>query len=256
MHWIVQENLINPATRDHLVSLLQDRKTPFNLAKLVPFFHQLEVDLAEPVGPVFVYGSTGLGHVAKARRWRPGYFDAGLDYEVMLAQYGDLALNAGAVCAPLGEMQRRFDRFFVRPVNDEKSFAGGVMTWEAFEAFRAGVGGVADQQDATLHLSDRVVVAPLTEIAAEFRFFAVGSRVVAGSLYKLGDRVHSSGHVPLEVARFAQDCVDLWAPNQAFAIDIAVTPQGLRVIEVNSANSAGFYACDVGAIVDAVNDLR
>lgn len=89
--------------------------------------------------------------------------------------------------------------------------------------------------------------------AAEFRVFVVAGRVVTGSLYKLGDCVRCSSDVPPDVMRFEQDCVQQWAPNRAFAIDIAVTPQGLRVLGVNSANSGGFYAFDVGRLIDAVN---
>ena len=38
-------------------------------------------------------------------------------------------------------------------------------------------------------------------------------------------------------------------------VDEAQTPNGPKVIELNSANSVGFYACDIGAIVDAVERL-
>ncbi len=253
MHWILQANLIHPDTLAGLVRALESRATGYSLVRLIPFFHQLEAPAPAPRGAVFVYGSTGLGRVARAQGWRPGYFDQNLDYELMLERYGALALNAGAVCASLAEMPRRFDRFFLRPVLDDKSFAGTVMTWAEFEVFREGVGHVSEEQDATLRLCDRVVAAPLAEIAAEYRFFVVAGRVVTGSRYKLGDRVASSTEVPLEVGLFAQSCVDRWTPNEAFTLDVAVTPAGLRVIELNSANSAGFYACDVGAFIDAVN---
>jgi hypothetical protein len=254
MHWVLQDNLINPDTRDQVVRLLAQRGTACTRVKLIPIFNELDGEPPELTGPVFVYGSTSLGHVARARGWSPGYFDENLDYELMLAKYGDLALNAGAVCSTLAEMTQQFDRFFLRPTLDAKSFAGTVMTWDEFEAFRSGVASVADVPDATLRLSDRIVAAPLTEIAAEYRFFVIARRVVTGSRYKLGDQVKSVPEVPPEVASFAQACVDLWSPNDAFAIDVAVTPAGLKVIEVNSANSAGFYACDVGKLVDAVNE--
>lgn len=253
LHWVIQDNLINPQTRDTLVLLLKERKVPFTLVKLVPFFHQIDGEVEADGRGIFVYGSTGLGEVAKARGWRPGYFDQNLDYELMLKHYGELALNAGAVCAPLGELPRAMECFFIRPVLDNKSFAGTIMTWDEFEAFRAGVANIADEEDATLRLSDRVVMAPLTAIRAEYRLFVVGGVVVTASRYKLDDRVESSVQVPAEVINFAENAVELWQPNDAFTIDIAETDVGLRVIELNSANSAGFYACDIGQIIDAVN---
>jgi hypothetical protein len=253
MHWILQDNLINPGTRDHLVQLLEARGVRYTRVKLVPIFNLLDGEVPQPVGPIFAYGSTGLGAVAKAAGWQPGYFDANLDYELMLEHYGDRALNAGAVSETLADMPRRFDRFFVRPVLDNKSFAGSVMTWEEFETFREGISKITDDQDVTLRLQDRIVCAPLANIEAEYRIFIINGRVVTGSRYKIGDQVRSSPDVPEAVTVFAQACADHWQPNEAFTLDVAATPEGLRVIELNSANSAGFYACDVGAIVEAVS---
>lgn len=255
MHWILQENLINPATRDQLRQLLLDRHVEHTLVRLVPFFHQIDGEMPAPSGPIFVYGSTGLGAVAKSQGWAPGYFDDNLDYELMLKQYGNSALNAGAMCATLQEMPMVAERFFVRPALDNKSFAGTVMTWEEFEAFRRGISEISDEQDVTLRLADRIVAAPLTDISAEYRFFVVGGEVVTGSRYKTGEHVAPSPHVPTEVTEFTKACVAHWRPNDAFTIDVAVTPAGPKVVELNSANSAGFYACDVGAIIDAVNRL-
>jgi hypothetical protein len=256
MHWIIQENLINPATRDELLRVLNERNCSVVLAKLVPVFDVLMHEVSVPAGPVFVYGSTGLGNVAKSAGWAPGYYDAQLDYQLMLDRYGELALNYGAVCCPLGELPPQPAPFFVRPVLDNKSFAGTNMeSWEEFEEFRAGIARIADDPEAKLRLTDVIAAAPLTRIDAEYRFFVINGRVVTGSRYKVGDMVRSSSSVPADVAQFAQQCVDVWAPNEAFTVDIAVTPGGLRVLELNSANSAGFYACDMGNIVDAVEAM-
>lgn len=255
MHWILQENLINPATRDQVRRLLRERQVEHTLVRLIPFFHQLDGKMPTPAGPVFVYGSTGLGSVAKNQGWAPGYFDENLDYELMLRQYGKLALNSGATCTTLQEMPKVAERFFVRPILDNKSFAGTVMTWSEFEVFRQGVSEVSGERDVTLRLADRIVAAPLTDISAEYRFFVVGGEVVAGSRYKTGEVVASSPNIPPAVMGFARTCVDHWRPNDAFTIDLAETPTGPKIIELNSANSAGFYACDVGAIIDAVNRL-
>ncbi|HEY0586336.1 MAG TPA: ATP-grasp domain-containing protein [Pseudoduganella sp.] len=96
-------------------------------------------------------------------------------------------------------------------------------------------------------------MAPLTAIRAEYRIFVIGGELAAASRYKLGERVESSLQVPAEVLAFAERAVEQWRPNDAFTIDIAETDTGLKVIELNSANSAGFYACNVGQIIDAVN---
>jgi hypothetical protein len=254
MHWILQRNLINPADLTRFEHALEQRGTAYSLVRLVPFFHELIAEPNDlPAEGIFVYGSTGLGNVAKARGWRPGYFDENLDYELMLRMYGPRALNAEAVCAPLAELPFVWDRFFIRPALDSKSFAGTVMTWQELEEFRGGVAGVADAPGVTLLPSDRVVMAPLTEIEAEFRLFVIDGVVTTGSRYKVGDHLSVSGEVPSAVGEFAQACVDDWMPNKAFTLDVAITGGEMKIIELNSANSAGVYACDVGALVDAVN---
>jgi hypothetical protein len=255
MHWILQDNLINADTRNRIKGLLNERGTAYSCVTLIPIFNQLEGSVPRVEGPVFVYGSTGLGHVAKDQGWRPGYYDANLDYERMLANYGELALNEAAQSGTLGDIAPTFDHFFVRPVLDNKSFPGTVMTRDGFEQFRAGVRNVSEDADVTLRVSDRIVIAPLTDITAEYRFFVVAGKVVTGSRYKSGDYASSSADVPEELAQFAQSCADRWQPNDAFSLDVAVTPRGFKAIELNSANSAGFYQCDIGAIIDAVNRL-
>ena len=44
-----------------------------------------------------------------------------------------------------------------------------------------------------------------------------------------------------------------YAPAPVFVLDVGETEAGLRVVETNCFNSAGFYWCDLHAIVRAVN---
>ena len=254
MHWILQRNLISPIDLSRFERELQLRGIPYSLVSLIPFVHEL-VDELPTISDrrVFVYGSTGLGYVAKRCGWQPGYVDHNLDYELMLAKYGTRALNPAAVCASLGGLTHVWDKFFIRPTLDTKSFAGSVMTWQELEAFRTGLAKVADAPDVTLRLTDRVIMAPLTDIEAEFRVFVIGGKPVAWSRYKVADRLSVSAEVPRAVLAYVEDCIAQWTPNDAFTLDVALTSAGYKVIELNSANSSGVYACDVGKLVDAVN---
>lgn len=92
-------------------------------------------------------------------------------------------------------------------------------------------------------------------ILAEYRFFVFDGEVATGSRYKLGQRVEASTVVPASVLAYVKEQIGCWQPNRAFAIDIAETSDGLKIIELNSAHSAGFYAADLGRIVDAVGRM-
>lgn len=73
MHWVVQSNLINPACREDLVAAILQTGAEVTQATMVPFANQLAEPVAPMHGPVFVYGSTGMGQVARQHGWVPGY---------------------------------------------------------------------------------------------------------------------------------------------------------------------------------------
>lgn len=80
-------------------------------------------------------------------------------------------------------------------------------------------------------------------------------KVFTASMYKHGARVVYSDMIPEYVLKFAQDMVNLWQPNHAFALDVCETPEGMKIVEINSINSSGFYACDMGKFVNAIEEL-
>ena len=57
-----------------------------------------------------------------------------------------------------------------------------------------------------------------------------------------------------EAWRHAQALVDEMAeaPEPVFVLDLAETPNGLRVVELNPFSGADLYACDPDAVVRAV----
>ncbi len=75
-------------------------------------------------------------------------------------------------------------------------------------------------------------------------------------MYKHRDRVVYSDMIPEYVTKFAQDMADIWCPNRAFDLDVCETPEGMRIVEINSINSAGFYACDMGKFVNAISNMQ
>lgn len=257
MHWIVQNNLINLNDLATLRGHLESTHTPHTLVRFVPIFNLLDEATPAPDidGPVVVYGSTGMGQIAAQHGWTPGYWGEHLDHAHYVRHMGSLMLNADAVVGPLASIPHRWDAFFLRPTLDTKSFAGEVMGWEDLLTLRRNVQAVADAPDVTLRPEDEVVMAPLKTLLAEYRFFAVDGRLVARSRYKYHDRLAVSPVVPPHVEAFAHACVQHWQPSRAFVIDVAQTTAGLKVVEFNAMNSAGFYACDIGAIVDAVNAM-
>lgn len=262
MFWVLQRNFFNPQAFERLLDELAARGTPHAVVDLrmrsrLPLAIETVPEL-DIEGPVFVFGSASLGLAARLKRWTPGYFDAGLDYRELLAHYGRRMLNADAVVAPLEEAQwwPAREQLFVRPADDRKAFTGQVMQRGDFEGWRDKVLALQRSQAwQALGGDDLVVLAAPKAIHAEYRFHVVAGRVVTGSQYRLGRQACLGAQVDERVCSYAQSCADAWCPNPAFCLDIADTPEGLRVLEINSINSSSLYASDLGGLVHAIDAL-
>lgn len=260
MYWILQENLHNERAFKELISQLERQETQYQLVKVIPFVGEIVPDV-EVEGPVFVIGATSMSRVAKRKGWLPGYIDENLDYRKLMYNYGDHMLNAKGLILPFGDIvpgNIGMDRFHLRPIVDSKSFTGTVFDIDEFIEWQAKVKAINEDENSmtSLKYNDLVVASPLATIHAEYRFYVVDGKVITGSLYKQGNTVYYASDIDDSVYDFAQRIVNTWAPNRAFALDIADTPDGYKVIEINSINSAGFYACDMGKFVNAVNSME
>jgi glutathione synthase/RimK-type ligase-like ATP-grasp enzyme len=96
----------------------------------------------------------------------------------------------------------------------------------------------------------------IKKIYNEHRYFVVDNKVVTGSQYKLGKRVvYGATDENMDVAQSFVDRL-VAAINQPYVIDLALTDDGYKVIELNTLNCAGFYACDMQKLVGALVDYE
>jgi len=79
------------------------------------------------------------------------------------------------------------------------------------------------------------------QIEREFRTWIVDGEVAAAVQYKVGTKMWPSQEVPEEVVAFARANARECSPSPVFVLDVAQTPDGLAVIEINSFHSSGFY---------------
>jgi hypothetical protein len=261
MFWVLEKNLFSESAFEQLLIALERQETPHQVVSRIPFTTLMEPDI-NPEGLVYVCGSTGIGKVAKARGWTPGYFDENLDYELIMKNYGENCLNHRGKVVTMREASQDllvnpYGKFFTRPCADNKSFSGMVTDWENFGTWRDKVIALETEENSltTLQPDDRIVIAPLTTLYTETRFYVVDGEIVTGSQYKAGSQVYYTSDVMPFIKDFAKEMVDHWQPNRAFVIDIADTDEGPKVIEINAINSSGFYACDMGRYVAAINAM-
>jgi len=256
VYWIVQDCFSNEAGWADLLQILEAFGLPHSVHSIVSGTDEL-APKAAPVGRVLAVGSYALRRVVRANNWTPGVFDLkDFTHADFWRHWDDRLLNAGtetelrSVC-DTAEF-RECDPFFLRPANDEKPFPGRLFTRAKFEEWSAKI---ARRAESRLHSVTRVMISAPREIYSEFRTWIIDGRAVTGSSYKLAGLLNTALPVDDEVTGFAEACARIWSPRRAFCLDIAKTPGGLKIVEANTINFAGFYAANVGRIVEAIEGL-
>jgi hypothetical protein len=260
MFYVIQQGLYDGDEFAQLQDMLQRLDLPFLTVRVRSDGRLWEVgsapDAPEPSlptdQPIFVLGTYRLAQLAQERGWQPGALDsAPLSFSACLAGWGDSLLNAQGQVRPLASLTDLTGPVFLRPHDDTKAFNGGVFSPDDVAALQEKA-----RTSPTLHLfpGTLVVMAPPQTVLREHRFFVVGHQVVAGSLYRQGSARCARPEVDDDARAFAQACVDQWSPLPHFVLDVALTPEGHRIVEVNGLNMAGFYAANPGHILMALED--
>ena len=259
MQWVLQDF----EDTQKLAEALDRLGLAYSWHKVVPFVGDLlpEPEVADP-NAVVMFGSYSLWRYAEAKGYQPGVFE--ITPFVEEAVWHPYLLNgADSLFMTLRDIPEQFaddDRlWFVRPVGDSKEEAGQVKS-------SAGVIETAkrvmslDEEDipngSLRHDTELMFSAPV-RILKEWRLWAVGGKIVTYSLYKEGRRVVYREEIDEDALAFAQDMVDLnpdYSP--AYVIDVCRTEEGLRLLETNCLNGAGFYAADLMKLALAIEGLE
>jgi hypothetical protein len=149
-----------------------------------------------------------------------------------------------------------FDRdfLFVRPTNDSKYFAGRVFPRDEFMAWQSRVCELKLDYGNSLTPETLIQLSHPRVIHAEYRFWIVKGQIVTKSLYKRGDRVFYAPEVDERFDRYVIERIREWSPHDTFVIDVCDTPEGIKIVEINTLNSSGFYAADVQRLVLALEE--
>jgi hypothetical protein len=265
MHWIIQDNLHREVGHMALIDTLERFSIPHTEVKCVPFSDGLPlseriIPLAEPEGLVMVCGSITLAKVAAQAGWTPGsFYNDNHDYRVWKQHLGDHLLNADSVVCRFGDVDDRWEEFFIRPCGDTKSFSGKCYDYVEFDTWRKQVVELRETY-TTLDADTMVMYGPMKRIYREARLFVVDGQVVTGSTYKIGPRVHYTEEIPPTMWTYAERMAKLWQPARAYVLDVALTDDEddgwNKVVEINCINAAGFYCIDMQKFVHAIEAME
>lgn len=260
MHWIVQNNMYNEEAFGDLITALERNKVSYSLHKVIPFSHELDPEPFGPIicpsEPVIVMGTYALSRIAQERGWKPGAFiNNNLAFTSQLMfNWGRSLLNRDASIGPLDKIPYITKPCFIRPVLDSKSFAGCVMDWEQLSEWKSRILALSPEDGSTITGDTMVMISPVKSILKEYRLWIINQKVVTGSVYKINNKKHYELLTEPEVIEFAEKMANKWSPIEAYVMDVALTYNGLKIIEVNNINSSGFYAGDMTKLVRALED--
>lgn len=250
MYYIIQENLFREINYNNLIETMQRFKLPHQVVKIVPFTRDI---LFEPIDTknVFCFGSVKMSHIAKDYGWTPGsFYNENHDYLAYSEKYGkENMLNGDSViCKFSDEFAPPGHLFFARPCGDTKAFTGQVFTkaaWDEFLQFH-----LTNGHESTLNKNTIVQIAKLKDIEQEIRTWVIKGEIATASKYKLGEKVIYQECNEPYILDFAKDMIKLYQPAEAFVMDVAVTENGMKIVEINCINSAGFYQGNLQKIIE------
>lgn len=254
MHWILQDNLFNEDAYQVLLDTLRKFNLPYTIHKVIPFVGELLPEPNLDTKHVVCMGSYSLRHAAVKYNWNPGVWDLEpFDFTKQLQHWGTHMLNHDAdVCR--FEDANFEDIAFIRPIHDSKVFAGGIFEQQEFYEWKRKVCVLEHDYGTSLSKDTLVQVCKPKGIYSEHRFWVIKGQVVTSSTYKIGKRVQYESLIDKRFQEFAEARIAEWEPHDAFVIDVCECEEGLKIVEINTLNSSGFYAADIQKLVIAIEE--
>lgn len=258
MQWILQDFEDTRKMADALDRL----EIPCTWHKVVPFVGELTpTPTIDDPNAVVMFGSYTLWRYAKANDLKPGVFK--IRPFVHEASWHPFLLNgADALFLTLRDVPKQFPDngkdWFLRPVEDSKEEPGNVKSTGEIIDLANKVLALDEHEipkGSLRHDTEMMFTKPV-RILKEWRLWVVRDEIVTFSLYKEGSRVIYRHEIDEDAMDFAKGLVEAnpkYAP--AYVIDICRTDDGLKMLETNCINAAGFYEADLLKLVSSIDDF-
>jgi hypothetical protein len=258
MQWILQEF----EDTQKLADALDRLDIPYSCHKVVPFVGELvpEPHVRDPHA-VVMFGSYTLWRYAEAKGLYPGVFRiAPFVHEkpwqrFMLNGPDATFLHLCEIEASLPDDGRHW---FIRPVADSKEMAGTVKAASDIRDSARKVMALESDEipNGSLRYDTLMMLTPPVRIFKEWRIWIVDGIVVTYSLYKEGMRVTYRHEIDADALEFAQTLAGLnKGYSRAYVMDICRTEEGLRLLETNCINAAGFYGADLTKLAATIDGM-
>ncbi|MBX7226464.1 MAG: ATP-grasp domain-containing protein [Chitinophagales bacterium] len=254
MYFLVQSNIYSDPDHHRIFAALDELNIDYETIELLSTDESVSVQ--QDRQDVFVYGSVKLARLAKQNtNWYPGSFYGGNHlFEVYAKHYTNHLLNYSTEIFKFGDKLKweMGETKFIKPYEMAKLFTGKVFYESEWNDF---------VEENTLHPrtplltpSSLMQASVPQHIIKEARLWIVGKQVVQSVYYRFhGDIVYESD-VSIDGIEFAKEMIALFNVAEAFVMDICLTYDGWKIVEINCINSAGFFPkVDVKTLIKTLN---
>ncbi|MDJ0637718.1 MAG: ATP-grasp domain-containing protein [Paracoccaceae bacterium] len=257
MQWILQDF----EDTNKLSAALDRLGFEYSWHKVVPFVGDLlPAPEIRDLNAVVLFGAYTLWRYAEAHGLKPGVFritpflDEASWHPYLLNGPDARVLALKDIPHSLADDGRDW---FLRPVEDSKEEPGRVKSTDDILRLAQKVLALdeAEIPEGSLRHDTLLMPTPPAVILKEWRIWVVRDKVVTYSLYKDGSRVVYRHEIDEDALAFAQQMVSANpCYSDAYVMDICRTPDGLRLLETNCINAAGFYSADLIKLAMAISE--
>ena len=278
--WLVQNVGFSTTNLDLTEETLIRLKFPyytFGISRLLNYVINLENILNNPEEQFIIRGGTSLltllNKIDSLTEINPNLSEEQLQFSNQYIQnlkngifyheknfdqnfYGQLdlpLLNSNSQNLPIKEyLNSSFNEpVFIKPSRDQKAFNAGILekgcTIKDF---------IFSQLHESFYLDEIAIIAPIKSIYAEYRFFIVNEEVITGCQYRNSHSIFVSDVVPKMIQDAAIEFVKLYQPHDIFTMDLADTPEGVKIIEYNCWNASELYKTNIPLIFNTIQEFK
>jgi hypothetical protein len=252
MFYVIQENVFREENYNKIFDVMKRLKLPYEV---------LRFDKNGNFNPlmnrrkdVFVFGSVRAARLASNKQWIPGsFYGENHDFQIYKLFYKNNLLNYDSQLKDISDkINWELNEIkFIRPTKDSKTFNGKLYTKTKWE----DTVKMVEEKNLGVIPPVTIQVGTPKKIYKEARIWIVNGKIVTSSYYKFNDNVVWSEDVEPEGLEFAQRMVNIYQVAPAFVMDICLTPDGWKIVEINCINCSGFYKGDLQKLVMALEDL-
>lgn len=254
MYFLLQSNIKGDTDCEKVIEILDELGLGYETIELDSSIEAIVVKTDRK--DIFVFGSVKLARLTKSNtHWYPGSFYGGNHlFEVYSAYYKDNLLNYKTKVFKFEDILEwaENEQKFIKPYKDAKIFTGKVFTKTKWQDFVAD--SLLNPKTPLLTKDSLIQVSIPQEIIKEARLWIVGKLVVASVYYKFHKDITFESEVSSDGLVFAKKMIDIFNVAEGFVMDICLTPNGWKIVEINCINSAGFYPnLNVRSLINALN---